>query len=528
MRAVFRITSKSEEQRDELRESKERYRTLVENAFDLIAEADEQGRFVYVSPKYRELLGYAAEDLRGTAVLDLIHPEDREAVLTASGGLPQNEQIEFPQHRVRDRDGGWHWMESQLQPYRGRGGERVSVIVSRDVTARRQAREALRESQEQLLHAQKMETIGRLAGGVAHEFNNLLTAITGYAALLIESLGAKHPLRADVDEIVHAADQAARFTKQLLAFSHRQVLQPRVIDLNALVANVDRLLRRLIGEDIEFVTSLDSELWSVKADPGQIEQLIMNLAVNARDAMPRGGRLVLATSTLRVPEGGSSEHAGVPSGEWVSLSLQDRGLGMSAETLDRIFEPFFTTKETGKGTGLGLATVSAIVEQSEGHVRVESQPGEGSTFHIYLPRASGHLDEALAQPLLSDLRGTETLLLVEDSEAVRRLLRRYLERHGYTVIEAASGIDALRAIKHHEGPLDLLVADVVLPKMDGRALARQLERERPGLRVLYMSGFSDDAPSGREVPLLQKPFTPPELLRRIRAITASPPPESVR
>jgi signal transduction histidine kinase len=241
-----------------------------------------------------------------------------------------------------------------------------------------------------------MEALWRLAGGLVHDFNNLLTAITGYGSLLIERFGAEHPLRADVDEIVHAAEQAGRLAKQLLAFSRRRVLELRVIDLNALVASVDRLLRGLIAEDIEFVTSLGSELWPVKADPGQIEQLIMNLVVNARDAMPHGGRLVLSTSTLRVPEGGSPAHPGIPFGDWVSLSLQDRGLGMSAEMLDHIFEPFFTTKETGKGTGLGLASVHAIVQQSGGHVRVESEPGEGSTFNIYLPRVPGPLDEALA------------------------------------------------------------------------------------------------------------------------------------
>jgi len=332
---------------------------------------------------------------------------------------------------------------------------------------------------------------------------------------------------------VRAADQAGSLTKQLLAFSRRQVLQPRVIDLNALVANVDRMLRRLIGEDIEFLTSLEDEPWPVEVDPGQIEQLIMNLAVNARDAMPRGGRLVLATSKLHVPEAGSSTHPGIPPGDWTSLSLQDKGLGMSPDTLARIFEPFFTTKEMGKGTGLGLATVYGIVEQSGGHVRVESQPGKGSTFSVYLPRASSGLDEALEQPLLSDLSGTETLLLVEDAESVRRLLRRYLERHGYTVIEATSGIDALRVMEHREGPLDLLVADVVLPKMDGRALARELARERPGLRVLYMSGFSDEVLSDRdvfdhEVTILQKPFTPPELLRQIRIALASPRPKRER
>ncbi|MBW1688001.1 MAG: PAS domain S-box protein [Deltaproteobacteria bacterium] len=532
-RAVFRIAPKSEEQRDELRESERRYRAIAESSRDVIIELSRQGELLHVTPNAREILGLAPQDLLGPHQARWIHPDDRVDVRERVTKMLETGDSEHLTFRVQHPDGGWRFLDTTGTAYRTSDGETRGILVSRDVTAQRQAKEALRESQEQLLHAQKMEAIGRLAGGVAHDFNNLLTAITGYSSLLIESLGADNPLRADVDEIVRAADQAASFTKQLLAFSRRQVLQPRVIDVNELVSNVDRLLRRVIGEDIDFVTSLDSELWPVKADPGQIEQLIMNLAVNARDAMPRGGRLVLATSTLHVPEGGGSAHPSIPAGDWVGLSLQDRGLGMSAQTLEHIFEPFFTTKETGKGTGLGLATVSAIVEQSGGHVRVKSEPGEGSTFSIYLPRTTGRPDETMAQPLLSDLRGTETLLLVEDSESVRRLLRRYLERHGYTVIEASSGVDALRAMKRHDGPLDLLVADVVLPKMDGRALARQLERERPGLRVLYMSGFSDDALSDHdvfdhEVTLLQKPFTPPELLRQIRTVLVSPPLESER
>jgi PAS domain S-box-containing protein len=525
-RAVFRIALYRESRGDDLYAREQRYRAIAESSRDVIIELAGNGQPLHVTPNVREILGFEPEDLMAPRQLGRIHPDDQEDVRERVNKTLRTGESEHLSFRLQHPDGGWRFVDTTATAYRAADGDTRGILVMRDVTAQTQAKEALRESQEQLLHSQKMEAVGRLAGGVAHDFNNLLTAITGYGSLLIDGLGADHPLRGEVREIVHAAEQAGSLTKQLLAFTRRQILQPRVIDLNALVANVERLLRRVMGEDIEFVTSLDREIWSVKVDPGQIEQLIMNLAVNARDAMPRGGRLDLSTSKLRVPEGGSPTHPGLPAGEWVMLSLKDEGVGMSAETLDRIFEPFFTTKERGKGTGLGLATVYAIVEQSGGHVRVQSRPGQGSTFRIYLPRAIESLDEAHEQPLLSDLTGSETLLLVEDDGAVRRMLRRYLEKHGYTVIEATSGVEALRAAKRHEGPLDLLVADVVLPKMDARALARQLESERPGLRVLYMSGYSQEALSERdafdhELTFLQKPFELPELLRRIRGALAA-------
>ncbi len=510
-----------------LQQSEERFRMLVENAFDLISETTIDGRFVYVSPKYREILGYAAEDLLGTMASDLIHSEDKAEILAAAQAGMKTQEARLLKVRIRDRSGRWHWMESQIRRYRGRAGEPLVVVISRDVTERRAAEEALRQSQEQLIQSQKMEAIGRLAGGVAHDFNNLLTAITGYGDLLLDELGPDHPLRADAEEIIRAAEQAGGLTRQLLAFSRRQLLQPRVIDLNALVADVDRLLRRLIGEHIDLVSSLDGQLWPVKVDPGQMEQLILNLAVNARDAMLRGGRLSIRTSNRVVDDESASRHPGVSPGEWVTLSVRDTGIGMNSDTLDRIFEPFFTTKATGKGTGLGLSMVYGIVEQSGGKIRVTSEPDRGSTFTVYLPRTEEDPEEIESHPILEDFRGDETVLLVEDAEPVRRMLRRYLDKHGYRVLEAASGVEALRLVRHHEGPLDLLMTDVVLPKLDGQALARRLQASHPSLKVLYMSGFSDEAlvENGMlegSVALIQKPFSPPDLLRRARSVLAAP------
>jgi CheY-like chemotaxis protein len=339
-------------------------------------------------------------------------------------------------------------------------------------------------------------------------------------------------MRADAEEILRAAERAAALTRQLLAFSRRQVLLPKVFDLNELVSGVERLLRRLIGEHIELVTALAGELPHVRLDPGQLEQLVINLAVNARDAMPRGGRLSIETANLEIPPAGDPAHPGIASGRYVTLSVRDTGVGMEPSTISKIFEPFFSTKESGKGTGLGLATVYGIIQQSGGEVRVESELGVGSTFTVYLPQ----VDEAMPAPepavVHESLRGGETLLLVEDSTTVRKLVRRYLENHGYRVLDAESGVEALAIAADHVGRIDLLLTDVVLPKIDGHELAKRLQVARPETRVLYMSGFSDDALSRhgidlRDISLIQKPFAQHELLGEVRRALGEPrPPDS--
>jgi nitrogen-specific signal transduction histidine kinase/CheY-like chemotaxis protein len=394
--------------------------------------------------------------------------------------------------------------------------------VFRDITQRRQLEEQLRQ-------AQKIEAVGRLAGGVAHDFNNLLNVIIGYGQMVFRRL-PDGPEREKTKAILQAADRAAGLTRQLLAFSRKQVLEPKVLDLNAVVGGMDEMLRRLIGEDIELHTQLAPDLGRTKADPGQIEQVLMNLVVNARDAMPRGGRLTLETANAEMDETYIRDHLGARPGRYVMLAVCDNGLGMDPETQKHIFEPFFTTKEKGKGTGLGLATVYGIVKQSEGYIWVESAPGEGTTVKVYLPWVEAEpAAEELRRPAVPEElpRATETVLLVEDEDMVRRMTREVLEGAGYRVLEASSGFEALRVSAGHNGSLDLLLTDVVMPGMSGRELSERLAPVRPAMKVLYMSGHTDDAIFHHGVTqagtgFLQKPFTPDALERRVRELLGNP------
>ncbi len=396
------------------------------------------------------------------------------------------------------------------------------------LTQRAGAREALRAAEEQLRQAQKMEAIGRLAGGVAHDFNNLLTVIGGRSALLLMRLDGADPSRRDVELIKKTADRAATLTRQLLAFSRKQILQPKVLDLNAVVAGMEPLLRRLISEDIALATRRAPDLGRVKADPGQIEQVILNLAVNARDAMPRGGQLTLETRNVVLDDTYARGHPDVAPGPHAMLAVTDTGVGMSAETRARLFEPFFTTKRPGEGTGLGLATVYGIVKQSGGNVGVYSELGFGTSFKIYLPLVEETAAAADALPgAPAPVRGSEMVLIVEDEEDLRTLAREILEAHGYSVMEAATPEAALRAVAERPDGIDLLVTDVVLPQMSGRELADRLLAGRPGLRVLFMSGYTDDAIVRHgvlelDMPFLAKPFTPENLARRVREALDAP------
>jgi signal transduction histidine kinase len=387
----------------------------------------------------------------------------------------------------------------------------------------------LSQAQDQLRQAQKMEAVGRLAGGVAHDFNNLLTAITGYSDLLMSDLAEGDPRRADLEQIKHAADRAAGLTRQLLAFSRRQVLQPRVLDLNVVITDVEKMLRRVIGEDIDLVTIPGSALGRVKADPGQLDQVILNLAVNARDAMPEGGKLTIETANVELDGAYALRHIAVRPGPYVMLAVSDTGCGMDAEILARLFEPFFTTKEVGKGTGLGLATVYGIVTQSGGSISVYSEPGRGTTFKMYLPRVKEAVETrvVVASPD-TPVRGSETILVVEDEEAVRSLARLVLERKGYTVLEARHGTEALRVSERHEGPIALVLTDLVMPGLGGRELAGRLATVRPDTKVLYMSGYTDNAIVHQGVldagaAFLSKPFTPDALARKVREVLDAPP-----
>jgi CheY-like chemotaxis protein len=373
-----------------------------------------------------------------------------------------------------------------------------------------------------------MEAVGRLAGGIAHDFNNLLMAITGYSELLLERVGNSEPMWREIEEIRRAGVQAASLTRQLLAFSRRQVLQPKLLDVNGVVINVENMLRRLIGEDVELVTALDEGLGRVKADPGQIEQVIMNLAINSRDAMPGGGKLTLRTGNVEVSESDIPRFVDVPPGAWVALSMSDTGTGMSEEVKAHLFEPFFTTKE--KGTGLGLATVYGIVRQSGGHIRVDSEPGRGTTFEIFLPRLAGAMEsQEEASVPAENPGGRETILVVEDEDMVRELVFQILRRNGYTVLEASNGEEAIEVARRHRKPIHLMVTDMVMPRMGGHELAERLVPLRPEMKVIFMSGYTDKAALhhkvlNREVTFLQKPFGPSILAAKVREVLEAGPP----
>ena len=380
--------------------------------------------------------------------------------------------------------------------------------------------------QASFLQAQKMESVGRLAGGIAHDFNNLLTVMISTADLALGQLKEGDPLHADFQEVRRAAGRAAVLTRQLLAFSRKQVLQPAVLSLNAVVADMEKMLRPVIGEAIELVFAPAEDLGSVTVDPGQIEQVIMNLAVNARDAMPEGGKLTIETRNAELDDAYAAQHPSVRPGPHVMLAISDTGAGMDEATRAYIFEPFFTTKERGKGTGLGLSTAHGIVEQSGGSIRVDSEVGEGTTFTIYLPRVAEAARDDRPARAVTPARGTETILVVEDEQALRKAIKRILESAGYTVLAAANGGEALLLLEHHEGPVYLMLTDLVMPGLSGRELAQRLARMRPDVKVLYMSGYSDDTvvPHGvldEGTHFVGKPFTIEELTRKVREVLDS-------
>ncbi|MBI1951562.1 MAG: response regulator [Acidobacteria bacterium] len=405
-----------------------------------------------------------------------------------------------------------------------RGRMLGAVVAIHDITERKQLEGQLRQ-------AQKMEAVGRLAGGIAHDFNNLLNVITGYGELLSDHFPAGDPMIARVDQIRKAAQRAASLTRQLLAFSRKQVIEPRVIDLNVLLADLDKMLRRVIGEDIELTTVQGEDLGRIKADPGQIEQIVMNLSINARDAMPQGGRLKVETANADLDAAFARQHPGARPGSYVMLAVSDTGVGMDAETRSHVFEPFFTTKETGKGTGLGLATVYGIVKQNLGYISLSSEPGRGATFRIFLPRVNESPEALQARESAVPPRGTETVLVVEDEDAVRHVIGEALRQFGYTVLETGDAEEGVRLCEAHAGPIHLLVTDMVMPKVSGRVLARRVMAHRAGVKVLYMSGYTDGAvvQSGVLEPgisFLQKPFTLAALARKVRQTLDAQEPEA--
>ena len=506
-----------------LRRSEEYYRSLIENASDPIVVLDDAGNVVYESPALEKLLGVRPEDRRGRSGLELLPEEDRpELARSIQRLLREPGHTEVIETRALHRDGSWRSIEAVAKSRVDDGGKTTIVVNVRDLTVRK-------DLEAQLNQAQKMEAIGRLAGGVAHDFNNLTTAILGYSELMLRRLGAEDPLRRHVAEVTRAAERAAGLTRQLLAFSRKQLLQPRVLDVAEVLEHSRGLLERLIGEDIELVTRGEPGVGRVRADPVQLDQVILNLAVNARDAMPRGGQLVLEASNADLDEDYAHEHVTVRPGRYVMLAVSDTGHGMDKETQQRVFEPFFTTKDKGKGTGLGLSTVYGIVQQSGGYVWVYSEVGRGTTFKVYLPRVEEEADQPspVSEPAALRAAASETLLLVEDEASVRELLRELLESAGYSVLEAARPSEALQFAQSHDAPIQLLITDVVMPEMTGPELAQRLCAIRPGLRLLFLSGYTEGVVAdkgllGDGAHFLQKPFTTDALEAKVREVLDGP------
>ncbi len=496
-----------------LRASEERYRKLYERNLAGVYSTTLDGHLIDLNDACARMFGYASRQEAMAHTLWDITPNRAEMEMLIALARRQKSFTSL-EVRLKRIDGRTVWVLGSASLIEADGGKPAMIEGTLlDITERKNLEEQLRQ-------AQRIEAVGRLAGGVAHDFNNLLTAILGYSDIVLEQLPGGDRLRHYVGEIKKAGERAASLTRQLLAFSRQQVLAPLVLDLNAVVADMEKMLRRLIGEDIELVTVLAHDLARVKADPSQLEQVIMNLAVNARDAMPEGGRLSLATANFLVDETYAQRHVGLKPGPYVTLTVTDTGCGMDAETLSRIFEPFFTTKEKGKGTGLGLSTVYGVVKQSGGYIEVESEPGRGTAFRVYLPQVEESLTNVKErEPAAAPSSGAETILLVEDEESVRTLVESVLRSKGYKVIPAARGDEALALSEQYAQPIALMLVDMVMPRMSGRELARRLAPLHPETKVLFMSGYAGSSASDgldADTHFIQKPFTSEALARKVR------------
>jgi PAS domain S-box-containing protein len=519
---VFQDVTEHRRAEEALRESEERFRSTFEHTNVAMVLSDISFRFLRVNAAFCRLLGYSEVELVERSMQDLTHPDDVAACLAQMAALKAGACSSFQiEKRFFHKSGRLVWGLTSVSVVRNAQGQPSHHVVQvQDITQHKALEEQLRQ-------AQKMEAVGRLAGGIAHDFNNLLTAIFGYTQMALAALGEQDPRRELIEGITLAADRAAGLARQLLLFGRKQAHRLVVLNLNDVVAGAEQLLRRLVGEHIKLEIALGDSLRPIRADRGQLEQVLFNLAVNARDAMPGGGRMGLVTANEVLDESQLRAHPGSAAGSYVRLTVADSGCGMDAEVLSHLFEPFFTTKQVGQGTGLGLATAYGIVKQAGGHFEVASEVGRGTVFTLYLPAIEGTPETSRPSAAPIDLpRGAETVLLAEDDEAIRRLARRVLQEKGYTVLEASNGHDALAQSRQHPGPIHLLLTDVAMPEMGGPELARLVAQERPATRVLYMSGYSSSAAdvlerAENEGRLLRKPFLPTTLCEQVRAALGS-------
>ncbi len=496
---------------DRKRDEEERRKFMLgaERAQDAIFMTNLEGTITYVNPAFERLYGFTRSEAIGKTPRILKSGAQDAHFYKTFWATLVSKQIATVNVVNQTKEGKRVHIEATANPILDARENLLGYLaIHHDVTKQRSL-------EAQFRHAQKMEAVGRLAGGIAHDFNNVLSVILSYAEMMRETLPEDDPNYSDVIEIGTAARRASDLTRQLLAFSRQQVLQPKIIDLNVAVAAMENMLRRLLGADVELRTEPAAALWMLEADTGQIEQVVMNLAVNARDAMPDGGTLTLSTRNAVVETAND-----LPIGSYVMLTVRDTGIGMDASTLGRIFEPFFTTKEAGKGTGLGLATVFGIVKQSGGHVTVESEPNEGTTFNIFLPRVNRVADVRVLRRPSTPAPGNETVLVVDDDDQVRTVVRAILQRSGYVVLDAASGEDALAIARGHTGEIALLLADMIMPRMKGHELAARLKSTRPSMHVLFMSGYTNDLLAQTNA-YLKKPFTPASLTQTIRDVLSS-------
>jgi len=503
-----------------LRESAMKFRTFANFTYDWESWIGPDGKYIYISPSCERTTGYSPDEfIKDPALLENItHPEDRKLVSQHIHDYSEREKVMEIDFRIITRKGDTRWISHVCQPVHDNYGNWLGRRwCNRDITLQR-------EIETQLQHTQKMEAVGTFAGGMAHEFNNLMTAVIGYSSFLLTDLGQDDPIRKDVEEIKKAGNRASSLVKQLLAFSRKQVLKPVMLDLNSLLTDKEEMLLHLFGEDVELKMVLEQDLGQVKADQSQVEQVILNLAVNAKDAMPEGGKLIIETANAELDEFYVSPHSDeLKPRPYVMLAMSDTGMGMDKKTQSQIFEPFFTTKDVGEGTGLGLSVVYGVVKQSGGDIRVYSEPEKGTIFKIYLPR----MDEGVVSVQEADLQmeglgGSETVLLVDDNALVRKVSRRVLEQYGYKVLEAEDAHKALMVSEQHQGLIELMVTDVVMPEMSGLELAERLQPLRPEVKVLYMSGYTDKAIDHRileqGVNFVAKPFSPEGLARKVREV----------